>query len=145
MTKKSAASEEGLEAPAVAEAQSVPVQAAPEPEPPPAAPTPAPIQAPDLSGLPSPNINHSASWAAETNINLQRFQNGKAALEAELDGIERAYEADELARREKHNEITRALLVRIKDMDDGIAMCSVALDKADELKGEADGSNSSQG
>lgn len=94
---------------------------------------PAVIPAP-LSGLPSPNINHSASWAAETMINLQRFQNGRAALMAELEGVKAEWEKAEAERIEKHGLITRDLLERIKDMDDGIAMCSAAIDKADEIK-----------
>lgn len=94
---------------------------------------PAAIPAP-LSGLPSPNINHSASWAAETMINLQRFQNGRAALMAELEGVKAEWEKAEAERIEKHGIVTRDLLERIKDMENGIAMCSAAIDKADEIK-----------
>ncbi len=84
--------------------------------------------------LPSPHIRHSEAMANELRINEARFQSGKVALTAQMEGITADYSKAEAERKAKHDEEIAALLTRIEDMNDGIAMCAAALDKAGEQK-----------
>lgn len=86
-----------------------------------------------IASLPSPNIEHASVFENQMQNSLHGFESGIIALQGELEGQQRAFEASQVEAAKKHETAKADLLRRIGDLETAKRMASAALD----VKGEA--------
>lgn len=136
MTKRSAASTDGVEQQAIeGEAQQPPEEADPAPQSeqpaqPPATLAQLPSAASGMS-LPSQDVVHWRVLANEVTIKMAGYDAGLTNLNTELDGVEQRYRADLDELTQRRDKRKNDLLVQIEDIEVARSMVAKALDVAD--------------
>jgi hypothetical protein len=87
-----------------------------------------------VTSLPSPNIIHADVFENQMQNSLHGFASGIVALQGEMEGQQRAFEAAQAELAQKHEAAKADLLRRISDLEKAKRMAEAALDVAGEPK-----------